>query len=231
MREKIRVVCATRVSPGDFMTQTALGRSLALNQSCLPTIEMFVDYGNSHGLPDFYNAAIEAARYDPAILVFVHDDVHLCDYYWSLRLMEAVAHFDLVGLIGNRRRAPRQPSWAYPEQLFVRDSDENLIGLVGLGKGYPCEMVLGGFNLPGQECKLLDGLMLAVRSPLLIERNLRFDPRFPFHFYDMDFCRQAELTGLRMGTWPLSAVHESPGSVGTPTWQAAYQLYLQKYGE
>jgi hypothetical protein len=42
--------------------------------------------------------------------------------------------------------------------------------------------------------------MLAARSNTLAEKGLRFDPLFDFHFYDLDFCRQAELRKLRMGT-------------------------------
>jgi len=47
----------------------------------------------------------------------------------------------------------------------------------------------------------------------------------------MDFCRQAEARGLTMGTWPIQAVHGSGGSFGSEAWNAAYTLYLRKYGE
>ena len=73
--------------------------------------------------------------------------------------------------------------------------------------------------------------MLAIRSEILIERDLRFDSRFKFHFYDMDFCRQAEAKGIRMGTWAISLVHASAGSLGVEPWRAAYRDYLTKYGE
>ena len=60
------------------------------------------------------------------------------------------------------------------------------------------------------------GVMLVADSRRLIDTGLRFDPQFAFHFYEMDFCRQAELKGLRLGTWPISIVHESGGAYGTP---------------
>jgi hypothetical protein len=41
------------------------------------------------------------------------------------------------------------------------------------------------------EC-VLDGLLLAARSETLLSNQLTFDERFDFHFYNMDFCRQAE---------------------------------------
>jgi hypothetical protein len=47
--------------------------------------------------------AIREAATDPAILVFIHDDVHLLDFYWPTRLHHGLAKFDILGLAGNRR--------------------------------------------------------------------------------------------------------------------------------
>src|SRR6202040_2197915 len=103
-----------------------------------------------------------------------------------------------VGLAGNRRRARGQASWMYLDDSFQRDQDENLSGVLGHGEGFPNLRQLSIYGEPRSECKLLDGVLLAVRSETLLEHGLRFDPRFTFHFYDLDFCRQAEQMGLRM---------------------------------
>jgi GT2 family glycosyltransferase len=71
--------------------------------------------------------------------------------------------------------------------------------------------------------------MLACRSKTLLDNGLHFDERFNFHLYDLDFCRQAEQKGLRMGTWPISVIHESGGSFGSPSWKDGYQEYLGKW--
>jgi GT2 family glycosyltransferase len=86
------------------------------------------------------------------------------------------------------------------------------------------------YGVPHQPCALLDGLMLVPRSTVLNERGVFFDPQFPFHFYDMDFCRQAELKGLKMDTATIKVIHSSGGTFGSPQWAAAYQCYLRKYG-
>lgn len=57
-----------------------------------------------------------------------------------------------------------------------------------------------------QECKLLDGVLLAARVKTL--RDLFFDERFKFDFYDPDSCRQAERKNRKLGTVPLSIAHE-----------------------
>ena len=53
---------------------------------------------------------------------------------------------------------------------------------------------------------------------------------FDFHFYDLDICRQFESKQLKMGTWPISVIHESGGAFGTPAWQDSYKKYLEKWG-
>lgn len=225
----IRLVCATRCSRENFMSHTALGRSLALHRPTRPPELLLFDQ-NTTGLATLYNAAIDQAVSSPAILVFMHDDVSIQDFFWMERVREALARFDVVGLAGNRRRSSLQPAWAFATPDFKWDSPEYLSGTVGHGKGFPCDEV-SYFGPSGVECKLLDGLMLVADSACLTESGTRFDEQFEFHFYDMDFCRQAELNGLRMGTWPISTVHESAGAFNTPPWRAAYERYLRKYGQ
>ena len=60
---------------------------------------------------------------------------------------------------------------------------------------------------------------------------MRFDERFPFHFYDLDFCRSARANGLRLGTWPITLTHQSGGRFGIPEWRKAYADYLNKWHE
>ncbi len=231
--QKIRLVCATRLSKPDFFAKAPLGRSLPLYQTFpkRQAIELRLFPENEEGLSGLYNTAIEEARTDPAILVFIHDDVYLSDYYWAKHLHEGLHSFDLVGLAGNRRRVPRQASWMYLDDRFVRDNYDNMSGVLGHGDPFPNLRQLSVYGDPGCEVKLLDGVLLAIHSHTLVARNLRFDPRFRFHFYDMDFCRQAELRGVRMGTWAISVVHASAGKLGNEGWRAAYRDYLEKYGE
>jgi len=79
------------------------------------------------------------------------------------------------------------------------------------------------------ECELLDGVFLAVKKSVLRARGVRFDPAFPFHFYDLDFCRTARQQGLRLGTWPICITHQSNGGFETAQWNAGYQAYLAKW--
>jgi GT2 family glycosyltransferase len=220
MSAKIRVVCATRETDENFHARTALGRSLGLYGSLF---ELRLFPSNSAGLPHAYNTAIREAEVDPATLVFVHDDVHLLDFYWPGRVAQGLEKFDVLGLAGNRRRVAGQPAWRFIDDRFTRDQRENLSGVVAHGRNWPADHI-GAYGPPGYEVKLLDGLLLAARSETLHAKQVLFDEAFDFHFYDLDFCRTAELRGLRMGTWSIS-----DGAFGTPGWQLGYQRYLSKW--
>jgi hypothetical protein len=223
---KIKLVVATRESENNFFSKTATGRSLAFNQP--PFLELKLFANNSKGLPAIYNQAIKECAQNPATIVFAHDDLHILDYFWCSRIKEGLTKFDIIGLAGNKRRVPKQPSWAFVDNEFTWDAKENLSGVVGHGKVYPPSN-LSIFGTPRQKVKLLDGLLLAAESQTLLKNNLYFDEKFDFHFYDLDFCRQAEEKELSCGTWDLSLIHESGGSFGSEDWRIAYQRYLEKW--
>lgn len=223
---KIRFVCATREAREDFFTRTALGRSLALYR--FPFVEYRVFDRNTRGLPTVYNEGIVESLANPAVLVFIHDDVHLCDFFWAGNILGGLQKFQVLGLVGNKRRLPKQPSWAFTDENLTSDALENLSGVIGHGKGFPSQS-LAAFGPSAQKVKLLDGVMLVAHSETLARTKIRFDERFDFHFYDMDFCRQCEAKNVSMGTWPISVVHESGGGFGSPGWTSAYDKYLDKW--
>jgi GT2 family glycosyltransferase len=224
---KFRIVCATRESRERFGV-TMLGRSLALYP--YPWVELRLFPENSSGLPALYNLALRESLEDPAILVFVHDDVSFLDFFWPNHLHEALRHFDVVGLAGNKRRVSGQPAWRFIDERLTRDDRENLSGIVAQGPEWPPRYV-GYYGAPYQAVKLLDGVLLAAASETLLSRELFFDERFDFHFYDLDFCRQAELKGLRLGTCTVSVLHASDGQFGSTSWRASYRQYLSKWGD
>jgi tetratricopeptide (TPR) repeat protein len=229
-KRKVRLVCATKARQDRFFKDTALGQSIQLYARIQDAMELQLYPENSEGLSTIYNKAIAYAKHDPAHLVFIHDDVYLLDFFWIGRVAEALAEFDVVGLAGNKRRVAGQPGWRYLDDQFTVDGSENLSGTIAMGKSFTDSMV-SHFGAEKQACKLLDGVFLAADSSRLTESGLGFDEQFRFHFYDLDFCRQAELKNMRMGTWPISVLHLSHGNFNSPAWRDGLQLYRTKYGE
>jgi hypothetical protein len=226
MSVTIRIVCATRASAKDFHTSTALGRSLALYK--WPFIDLRIFANNTAGLPSVYNIALRESFTAPAVLIFIHDDVHLLDFFWPERVLAGLDSFDIIGLAGNKRRLPRQPGWMFIDEKFTRDSPDNLSGVVSHGENWPARGICY-YGPPGVEVKMMDGLMLAAHSETLRSQRVMFDEAFDFHFYDLDFCRQAERRKLRMGTWPIQVMHESNGAFISDGWRNGYAKYLAKW--
>jgi GT2 family glycosyltransferase len=224
----ITVVSATRYDQRAFYLQSALGRSYSQTYSSFP-VKLKIYYNNRKPLPVCYNDAVASALDSEETFVFVHDDVFILDFFWIETLHQGFEKFDVLGLAGNKRRVPRQPGWAFIDEKLTWDHPSNLSGRVGHGTQFPCQLT--NFGEVGQQCKLLDGVLLAIKKSTLRKNDIRFDERFDFHFYDLDFCRQAEMHDLRIGTIPLCVIHESEGHPNSPQWKENYERYLMKWKE
>lgn len=221
----IEFVSATRMSRKAFWEKSALGVSLRrLNEDT--RLSAFITFENRLGLPDIYNARI-ASEKSPDILVFIHDDVWIDDYYIADRIIEGLQIYDVVGVAGNTRRVPDQPAWIFPDNTLEPDKPEYLSGGIA-HSNHPFGAVTV-FGITPRECELLDGVFLATRKTTLISHQIAFDPQFDFHFYDMDFCRSFRSKELQLGTWPICLTHQSGGAFGSPAWREKLERYNKKW--
>ena len=226
----LRVVCATRERERQFFTHTLTGASLKMCEQVTP-FELRLHAENTTGLSELYNLAIQEAEEDPCILVFIHDDISIRDFHWGRRIREGLDDYQVVGLAGNIRSVPFQPSWFFErihEGSLLADDDKYLSGSVGHPTGEDGLVEVSHYGPTGQTCKLLDGLLLAAHSEELLLSNLRFDEQFKFHFYDVDFCKAAENQGVTMGTIPLAVTHASVGAYDE-RWAKTYAEYVTKW--
>jgi GT2 family glycosyltransferase len=233
MFEGLALVSASQVPPEPFTDATYLGRSLMrIPESLRPPLNIaFANVGpRAMGLGEIFNKALDATDAQTN-LVFLHDDVYLNDWFFAQRVREALGHFDVVGVVGSVNPDLTQPSWG-----LRFDKDLNATGWQpGLQRSgavnhfdYACPKlsVYGPTPLP---CRLLDGLFIAINTAAVKKSGVRFDSRFRFHCYDIDFCRSATERGLRIGTWPISLTHNSGGSYGSDAFKQAARAYLKKW--
>jgi hypothetical protein len=228
----LRVICATQHSMDDFFSKTLTGVTLEKFSDVTPA-QVIVHTENKVGLSTLYNQAIEEAAQSPCILVFMHEYLEILDFFWGDRIRKGLQAFDIVGLAGNTRRSPLQPSWYFREikdDHVTADEPEFLSGAVGHFDEENGNPLISHYGEIERKCKLLDGLLVAAESETLIKSNTRFDDQFSFHFYDMDFCRSAEVNGLSMGTIGLAVNHKSMGSYDQ-TWLDANDRYISKWKE
>lgn len=222
----LRIVAATQLTEEEYRAKRPLPPAIervAFGGNVLPVIA----FENTAPLPTVFNEALAEADEDDTIL-FTHDDVWFDDFFLVHRLQEALERFDVVGLAGNGTRVPMQWSWYSGARPNVYAWDA-LSGAVAHGGAYTG--TVSSYGPTPATVRLLDGVFLASKVSKLRKAGVTFDPRFAFHFYDLDFCRTCEKAGLLMGTWPISITHVSAGNFGTPEWMAAHSVYIAKWGE
>lgn len=222
----LRIVAGTRKSGPDFEATAPLALSTK-ELGSRGGIVLQISPGGNPSLPAVFNYFLDQAADDDTIL-FTHDDVWIEDWFLPERLMEGLSQFDVLGVAGNRRRLPKQPSWIL-KTLEERDDKANFSGAVAHGSNRYSR--ISRYGPTPRTVKLIDGLFMAAKVRTLRDQGVVFDPQFRFHFYDLDFCRTCEKAGLSIGTWPIAVTHGSGGELGSPDWQAAYRLYLAKWGD
>lgn len=222
----IDIVSATKLSSDDFWENSALG--ISLNRlSHEVRIRSHIFFENSRGLSDVFNEFIEISDSDGVIL-FIHDDVWIDDYFIVNRVDDAVRLYDIFGVVGNKRQLNCQPSWAFLTIDGVWDDQENLSGAIAHG---PTAFgKVGYFGTSPVECELLDGVFIGVKKEALKKSGVRFDSKFKFHFYDVDFCMSARKQGLKIGTWPIALTHQSAGGYNQD-WRNSYKDFLKKWSD
>lgn len=223
------IVAATRMDEATFWQSSNLGTSLG-KARLDGSLSWDIAFANQAGLPLVYNRAL-ATLPDEALVVFVHDDVFIYDYFLAARVREGLANFDVIGVVGHPAPHPLHVGWsawrpADASTGMVVDQSPKSGAIEHSPDG---RMELTYFGPSPQPVKLLDGVFLAARVGTLRSSGAAFDPRFDFHFYDLDFCRTCLAAGVRLGTWPIALSHASLGSFGTPVWEAGLAEYREKW--
>jgi tetratricopeptide (TPR) repeat protein len=224
----IEIVSATRCSEADFWTKSALGLSLKRHLKQDARLSAKISFENTRGLSEIYNESIDQAAKETT-LVFIHDDVWIDEANFADVVAQGLDHFDIIGVLGNKRRLPNQLGREMVDLNFNCDAQENLSGQLAHSKSaFGAAKVFG--DAPAS-CELLDGIFLAAKKESLDNHGVRFDRQFDFHFYDLDFCNTAKQAGLTLGTWLVHLTHQSIGKYGTKEWHEKYQRYLNKWEE
>jgi hypothetical protein len=219
----IKIISATRLSASQFK-RCPLGISLQ-RLAFDKRVSAWIAYDNRLALPMVYNRHIVEGNREN-IIVFMHDDIWIDDYFFADRLIDGLSKFDVVGLAGNKAPSPEAPAWNYVSEALEWDY-EHLSGAVAHG-AQPFGNVYY-FGPTGVEVKTVDGLLIAAKGAVLLDKKITFDEQFDFHFYDMDFCKTCVQNGARIGTYPIAVTHVSLGGLGSDSWKAGLKKFREKW--
>ena len=190
-------------------------------------VELDIHYGNTSGLPNVYNKAIDSST-DFDFIVFVHDDIWINDVFFFNKIISS--KYDIVGAVGGCY-------WGVPSGYPI--DEKPLIwttATCGRGSsGFMNHDLKNGYFLPSsygvapKETTTLDGSII-IFARNAIQAGLRWDEQFNFHFYDMDICFSAHRLGLKVGTANILLTHESVGgSVVQPEFMESQRKFIEKW--
>lgn len=182
---------------------------------------------NTDGLSKRYNEVLEKKEVKNSILVFAHDDLFIADGFLGEKLNAAMERFDIVGLAGIK--APIEIK--SPAAWHMAGPPEQFSGAVAHYKpNDPISQWMTSFGPTPERVILIDGVFIAVNTEKISAAGLRFDEDFKFHHYDLSFCLRANALKLKIGTWPIYAVHRGLGtSMLTPEWKESEKKFKEKY--
>jgi len=165
-----------------------------------------VRHNNKENIGIHYNRTLALGREEGFdCVICLHDAVSIEDNKLVEKLTEAFKTYNIVGLAGATNVSLKKPVlW----HLLCNDNERS--GIVAHTHGKHISSTY--FGPTPSRCILLDGLFLAVRLEGLPE-NVLFDEKLPAvaHHYDLDFCLTANKNKLKLTTWPIWVVHDSPG--------------------
>ena len=157
-------------------------------------------------LTEIYNIGLKESKNE--IVVFMHDDLILETPNMTpkiVKLFEKHPEYGIIGIAGTDKLTSGR--WW--------DNRDNMFGVVGHiheGKRHVNHYSKGVFNDLLKDVVIVDGLFFAVhKGRIKKEFNEQFEG---FHFYDISFCVENFLEGVKIGlTTKLGVTHKSIGMV------------------
>ena len=202
MSSKVLIASATTKKDE---TETHLFKSL---EDHVEDIDLIIKTNNKKGLCQVYNEILDAEgdKYDA--IIFCHDDVTIDSVNFVDRTLTGLQTYDVVGVAGGSKIKKNTPIlWHLMTDKMTHS------GIVFHPHHEYKEFCFPTtFGPRPKEVAVLDGVYLAVKPKTLFEKEIKFDENIKgFHHYDIKFCIDCKLAGLRLGTLDINIIHQSPG--------------------
>ena len=186
---------------------------------------LFYENDGVSSLTEIYNKGLKDAKND--IVVFMHDDLILETPNMTpkiVKLFEKHPEYGIIGIAGTDKLTSGM-WWQNRENMF------GVVGHIHEGKRHVNHYSKAVFNDVLKDVVIVDGLWFAVRkSQIKKEFNEQFKG---FHFYDISFCVENVLEGVKIGlTTKLGVTHKSIGMTNKQWeknklfFEALYEKYL-----
>lgn len=205
------IVSCTKENIDNFYDNTPLGKSLTKLKLIYPTLNTLIYTENKSGLSECYNKAINIMLNDDVKIIFIHDDVYINDMFIFEKLEEVFKEFDIIGVAGSSNFSLNRLPLAWHNSLRDDWSGGLFHPKVDKSENYN-NIYYTDFGSFNKSVACIDGLFIAVKVSSIKEKEVRFDNKFTFDHYDLDFSLSCITKGLKIGTVPVILTHISHGS-------------------
>lgn len=182
----------------------------------------FVNQG-THSLTEAYNIALDMAD-NEEIVVLAHDDISL-EYGWDEKIKNIFDESDygIIGVAGTATLDKNCVWWEKKGDLCGIVSHEKIVN----GKVIKYDTKFSEKHEFVMEVAVVDGVFIAIKKDRIKQK---FNENITgFHFYDISFCVDNFLDGVRLGvTTSFKIHHKSVGNL-TPQWHKNRTLFAQLY--
>jgi len=210
----ITIVCSS-INPSDDY------KNHVLKHIGLPNNKVqFLHYKNDNqfSLTQLYNIALKESINDT--IIFIHDDLILETKEIGRKiekLFQKNLDYGIIGLAGTKELSKSGRWWDNSKQMFGKVKHQHN------GKTWTSSYS-DDLNNNLEETLNVDGLFFAVKkSRLKIDFNEEYDG---FHFYDLVFCLQNYLSGVKIGvTTIVKVIHKSIGETNEK-WEELRQKFV-----
>ena len=211
----ITIVYCTRESNPEHTEHLIKSSGLHKNAEVIEIIN------NGESLTKCYNRGLKQAKND--IVVFCHDDITIETKQWGKklkRLYDNNEEYGILGVAGSKFLPESGQWWAKRKKMYGR------VKHTSDGKSW-LSAYSPDINNDIEDVVVVDGVFFSIHKGRI---KKDFDESVEgFHFYDVDFCFQNYLDGVKVGVHTnLRVNHQSVGQTNEQ-WEENRKLFSEKY--
>lgn len=184
-------------------------------------IEVIEIINNGESLTHAYNRGLKQAKYKH--VVFCHDDIIIETKQWGVKLLkqfEKNPEYGIIGVAGSKYMPVSGQWWENPKKMYgrVQHTHEGKTWL----SSYSDDL---GHDL--EEVVNVDGLFFAVDTTKL-ETNFN-ETVEGFHFYEITFCFENYLKGVKIGVSTLIRVNHQSIGMTNEQWEVNRVIFAENF--
>jgi len=215
----ITIVCSSKEPSDEFRTH--LLKTCGLGNKNVEILHY--ENKGKYSLTELYNKALKEAKND--VITFLHDDINIDTKQWGKKVIKhfnANEEYGIIGVAGTKLITDSGRWWDDPSKMYGRVSHTHE-GRTWMSK-YSDDL---GTRL--ESVVLVDGVFFSVRRDRL---KKKFDKKVDgFHFYDVTFCLDNYLKGLKIGVHTnIKITHQSIGQTDDK-WEEKRVMVTERYAK